>query len=45
MSLNEGYFENGIIKNYGRVIDNKGECKVGFWDEINLDSHHEKKKS
>jgi hypothetical protein len=39
ISLSEGQFENGIIKGYGRIIDNKGECKAGFWDFINTGNH------
>ncbi len=44
ISLNEGQFENGIIKGYGRVIDNKGECKAGFWNTLNIDHKGDKGK-
>ena len=31
----EGYFSNGLLKGYGRKLDSKGECKVGYWDILN----------
>ena len=28
----EGELTNGLLKGYGRKLNSKGECKVGFWD-------------
>jgi hypothetical protein len=33
-----------MIKGYGRIIDNKGECKAGFWDVLSVSSAPAKKK-
>lgn len=27
----EGQFKSGQFEGYGRVLDNEGECKVGYW--------------
>jgi len=44
VSLNEGQYEKGLIKGYGRIIDLKGECKAGYWDVISVSSTAAKKK-
>ena len=44
LSLNEGQYEKGMIKGYGRIIDNKGECKAGFWNFISVENEPKKGK-
>jgi hypothetical protein len=34
----EGEFQNGLLKGYGRKLNSKGECKVGFWDQLSTSS-------
>ena len=30
----EGQLCNGLLKGYGRKLNNMGECKVGYWDVL-----------
>ena len=34
MNLVEGELTNGLLKGYGRKLNSKGECKVGFWTTL-----------
>jgi len=37
----EGELTNGLLKGYGRKLNSKGECKVGFWDTLKTGSGNE----
>jgi hypothetical protein len=30
----EGELTDGLLKGYGRKLNSKGECKVGFWTPL-----------
>lgn len=30
----EGQIQHGYVKGFARQIDNKGSCKVGFWNPV-----------
>ena len=32
--MKEGYFEKGILKGYGRILDHNGNCQIGYWDKL-----------
>lgn len=31
LSITEGHFKYGQLSGFGRVLDNDGQCQVGFW--------------
>jgi len=43
VNMKEGEFENGAFKGYGRLVDNSGKCKVGFWDTFVPNSYNRRK--
>lgn len=38
LNMVEGELTNGLLKGYGRKLNSKGECKVGFWDVLSTSS-------
>ena len=38
LNMVEGELANGLLKGYGRKLNSKGECKVGFWDVLSTSS-------